>query len=232
MGQGVGDLIKIPPILGDVALAYLVWSMTRELGGSERAARIGAVIVLVNPVTWFDSVLWGQVDSVGVVFLLLGAPRAVARPAGALGGPRDRRSPDQAAARHPDPDHRHRRHPSRVLAAWRLWARRRPAAPRLDLRARGTRPRADPCGDDRRCRTADGDRGLDPIRIELPGADRPDLQDRRRLPVPVRQRLQSVGAPDPDDGGRGEQSIALSRSWICDSTITPSPQVNSGSAIG
>ena len=26
----------------------------------------------MNPITWFDSVVWGQVDSVGVVFLLLG----------------------------------------------------------------------------------------------------------------------------------------------------------------
>ena len=71
LAGGPGDLIKIPPILGALALAYLVWSMVRELGGSERAARIGAIIVLVNPITWFDSVVWGQVDSVGVVFLLL-----------------------------------------------------------------------------------------------------------------------------------------------------------------
>ena len=28
--------------------------------------------VLINPITWFDSVVWGQVDSVGVVFMLLG----------------------------------------------------------------------------------------------------------------------------------------------------------------
>jgi len=68
---GIGDLIKIPPILGDLALAYLTWSMVRELGGSERSARIGALIVILNPVTWFDSVVWGQVDAVGVVVLLL-----------------------------------------------------------------------------------------------------------------------------------------------------------------
>ncbi|MEO5705125.1 MAG: phospholipid carrier-dependent glycosyltransferase [Candidatus Limnocylindrales bacterium] len=70
-GGGVGDLIKIPPILADLAIGYLVWSMTKELGGSERAARIGALIAIFNPVSWFDSVVWGQVDSVGVVFLLL-----------------------------------------------------------------------------------------------------------------------------------------------------------------
>ena len=68
---GVGDLIKIPPILADLALGYLVWSMVKELGGSERAARLGALIMVLNPVTWLDSVVWGQVDSFGVVFLLL-----------------------------------------------------------------------------------------------------------------------------------------------------------------
>ena len=68
---GIGDLIKIPPILADLALGYLTWSMIRELGGSERVARVGAAIVIVNPITWFDSAVWGQVDSVGVVVLLL-----------------------------------------------------------------------------------------------------------------------------------------------------------------
>jgi hypothetical protein len=71
-GGGVGDLIKIPPIVADVVLAYLVWSMALELGAGRWAARLGAVIVAINPVTWFDSAIWGQVDSVGVIFLLLG----------------------------------------------------------------------------------------------------------------------------------------------------------------
>src|SRR5215510_236658 len=69
---GIGDLIKIPPILADVAIGWLVWSMAQELGASRRAALFGAALFVVNPVTWFDSVTWGQVDSFGVVFLLLG----------------------------------------------------------------------------------------------------------------------------------------------------------------
>ncbi len=69
---GIGDLIKIPPILADLGLGYLVWSMVRELGGRERLALLGAFVVMVNPIFWFDSVVWGQVDSVGVIFLLLG----------------------------------------------------------------------------------------------------------------------------------------------------------------
>jgi predicted membrane-bound dolichyl-phosphate-mannose-protein mannosyltransferase len=68
---GIGDLIKLPAILADIALATTVWSMARELGATNRRARIAAAVVIVNPVLWFDSVLWGQVDSVGVVVLLL-----------------------------------------------------------------------------------------------------------------------------------------------------------------
>ena len=70
-GGGVGDLIKIPAILADVGLGYLVWSMARELGASNRLAWIGAFVVIVNPVSWIDSTLWGQVDSVGTVVMLL-----------------------------------------------------------------------------------------------------------------------------------------------------------------
>ena len=65
------DLIKLPAILSDLGIAWLVWSMVQELGGSRRAALVGAVIVVVNPITWFDSVVWGQVDSVGALVVLV-----------------------------------------------------------------------------------------------------------------------------------------------------------------
>lgn len=67
----VGDLIKIPPILADLGIAWLVWSMVRELGGRDRVALLAAAVVVLNPIFWFDSVVWGQVDSFGVLFLLL-----------------------------------------------------------------------------------------------------------------------------------------------------------------
>ena len=69
---GIGDLIKIPPVLADLAVGYLVWSMIRELGARERLALLGAAVVMANPIFWFDNVVWGQVDSFGLVFLLLG----------------------------------------------------------------------------------------------------------------------------------------------------------------
>ncbi len=65
------DLVKMPAILSDLAIGWLIWSMILELGGGRRAALSGAALYLFVPITWFDSVVWGQVDSVGIVFLLL-----------------------------------------------------------------------------------------------------------------------------------------------------------------
>ena len=56
-----------------------------------------AFVAVVNPISWFDSVVWGQVDSFGVVFMLLGRARAVARPARA--GRRVRRSSRRSSSR-------------------------------------------------------------------------------------------------------------------------------------
>ena len=69
---GIGDLIKIPPVIADLAIGWLTWSMVRELGGRERLALAAGAVAVLNPISWFDSVVWGQVDSFGVVFLLLG----------------------------------------------------------------------------------------------------------------------------------------------------------------
>jgi Gpi18-like mannosyltransferase len=68
----IGDLIKVPPILADLAIGWLAWSMVRELGGRDRLALAAAAVAVLNPISWFDSVVWGQADSFGVVFVLLG----------------------------------------------------------------------------------------------------------------------------------------------------------------
>ena len=108
VGQALGGvgvaLIKVPAILADLAIGWLVWSMVLELGGRRKVALVAAFVAVVNPISWFDSVVWGQVDSVGVVFLLLGLRELwrdhPERSADLRGGGRA----DQAAARDPDPD--------------------------------------------------------------------------------------------------------------------------------
>ncbi|HYM84871.1 MAG TPA: phospholipid carrier-dependent glycosyltransferase [Candidatus Dormibacteraeota bacterium] len=68
---GLGDLVKAPAIVSDLALAYLVHELVLELGGDARRALLAASLVLFIPVTWFDSAVWGQVDSFGMIFVLL-----------------------------------------------------------------------------------------------------------------------------------------------------------------
>jgi hypothetical protein len=69
---GLSDSVKLIPIFGDMALAYLVFTMAQDLGASRRRALIAATVVLFNPITWFNSAIWGQADVVGSVFMLLG----------------------------------------------------------------------------------------------------------------------------------------------------------------
>ena len=68
---GVGDLIKLPAIVTDIVLGLVVYRMALDLGTTERRATIAGAIVIFNPISWFDSTIWGQVDSFGTVFLLL-----------------------------------------------------------------------------------------------------------------------------------------------------------------
>jgi LysM repeat protein/4-amino-4-deoxy-L-arabinose transferase-like glycosyltransferase len=71
-GGNMGAWVKLLPILADAGLAGVVWLMAREMGVTNRRALIAAAIVVFNPVTWFNSAIWGQADAVGTIFLLLG----------------------------------------------------------------------------------------------------------------------------------------------------------------
>ena len=70
----VTALLKVPPIAADIAIGALLYRLTRRwLGdrpGAERLALVAAALYVFNPVTWYDSALWGQVDSVGTLAML------------------------------------------------------------------------------------------------------------------------------------------------------------------
>lgn len=71
------ELVKLPAILIDVVVAYVIYRLV--LGWSwpgpraERLALIAAALYLFNPVSLYDSALWGQADAAGALVLLLGA---------------------------------------------------------------------------------------------------------------------------------------------------------------
>ena len=71
-GGSIGEGVKLIPMLADLGLAAVVWVMVREQGVSGRRAFIAALIVVINPITWFNSAIWGQADAVGSILLLLG----------------------------------------------------------------------------------------------------------------------------------------------------------------
>ena len=83
VGQdATAGLVKIPGILADAGVAWLLFAygrrfldrrFTRSPGRSERGAAVGllaAGIYLFNPATIFNSAVWGQVDSVGTLVIL------------------------------------------------------------------------------------------------------------------------------------------------------------------
>jgi hypothetical protein len=69
---GLGDAVKLIPIFTDLALAYIVFAMARDMGAPRGRALVAMIVILINPITWINSAIWGQADTVGSVFLLLG----------------------------------------------------------------------------------------------------------------------------------------------------------------
>ena len=70
-------LVKVPGILADAGVAWLLFIYCRRWGdgwlgswSGERLGVVAVVIYLFNPGTIFDSAVWGQVDSVGTLVVL------------------------------------------------------------------------------------------------------------------------------------------------------------------
>ncbi|MDP9251179.1 MAG: hypothetical protein M3O78_07400, partial [Chloroflexota bacterium] len=70
-------LIKIPGIVADGGVAWLLFAYCRRFGegwlgrwSGERLGLVAATIWIFNPGTIFDSSVWGQIDSVGALVLI------------------------------------------------------------------------------------------------------------------------------------------------------------------
>jgi hypothetical protein len=74
-------LVKLPPMLLDLAVGYVIYRLV--LGWSwpgrraETMALVAAALYLFNPVSFYDSALWGQTDAAGALILLLGVAALV-----------------------------------------------------------------------------------------------------------------------------------------------------------
>lgn len=63
-------LLKLPAILADLGIAYLIWRFFKLQGG-EKLGILGASFFLFNPVVWYNSSIWGQTDATVNFFGLL-----------------------------------------------------------------------------------------------------------------------------------------------------------------
>ncbi len=63
-------LLKVPAILADIGIGAVLYVAGRRWLGV-RAGLLAAALYLFNPVTWYDSALWGQVDAVGALVMLV-----------------------------------------------------------------------------------------------------------------------------------------------------------------
>jgi len=63
-------LLKLPSIIADVAIAGTLAYAGRRWY-SEKAALWAAGLYLIAPVIWYDSAIWGQVDSIAALYMLL-----------------------------------------------------------------------------------------------------------------------------------------------------------------
>ncbi len=75
-GAGIGTpvfnvLIKLPAILADLGSAYIIYRLARKQWDERTSLFLGALIAF-NPLVWFDSAIWGQMDSV-LALMTLGA---------------------------------------------------------------------------------------------------------------------------------------------------------------
>ena len=66
----LGMLLKLPAIAADLALCVLVFAIVQRWYGP-RPALWATAIAAYAPTTWPISALWGQVDSISTVFMVL-----------------------------------------------------------------------------------------------------------------------------------------------------------------
>lgn len=62
-GYGMDVLVKFPSILADLGIGFLVFKYFAEKN-KHKIGLILASVWLINPVTWYNSAVWGQTDSV------------------------------------------------------------------------------------------------------------------------------------------------------------------------
>lgn len=64
-------LVKLPAVFADLGIAYYLYLMVKKMRPhNTKAPLIAAAFVLLNPAFFYNSALWGQIDSLPLIFLI------------------------------------------------------------------------------------------------------------------------------------------------------------------
>lgn len=63
-GQGMDIMVKLPGIIADLGIGLVIYRYITKVKKSERLAIALLTLWLFNPITWYNSAIWGQTDSI------------------------------------------------------------------------------------------------------------------------------------------------------------------------
>lgn len=66
----IAGFLKLPPVLADIGVGVLLYKMILKYKRDHLAAWYAVIFYLFNPVFWYTSALWGQIESIGIFFIL------------------------------------------------------------------------------------------------------------------------------------------------------------------
>lgn len=68
----LAGMFKLPGIFTDIGIAYVVYLYAKRIAPKDKSVRlIASSLVLFNPAFFFTSALWGQIDSIPILFVLI-----------------------------------------------------------------------------------------------------------------------------------------------------------------
>ena len=69
--EAMAGFMKLPAVLADIGIGYILYKMILAYKRDHLSALFAVVFFLFNPVFWYTSALWGQIDSIPIFFVLL-----------------------------------------------------------------------------------------------------------------------------------------------------------------
>jgi len=78
--NGFSALLKLPSSLADIAIGFLLYKIALKIFKHKNKSLIVASIYLFNPVTFYNSAIWGQTDAYICFFFLLALALLVFKP--------------------------------------------------------------------------------------------------------------------------------------------------------